>query len=539
MPFVDMTLEAFRTALAAHQASCDVLPRESAGRAPRSAQAYYDGDHWQLGAGWVGPRPESIDPDSARVMTEIFCAFVSSNKIREVLDRHDHAVIGREPDWSLTPSRALKDDEQPSIDEQALIDEATAALTDWWDSRTLLDELQKAVITLLLSGRASVRLFVPPGLTEPMAGGAVVVPDAVDLASAFEVLYVNRPKPESAGVITDEDTQAEASVYLYSKKNQERAEISYVDGDVTVLAIVDAAQTEGITLDLGGHLWLFEMVAPALFTDPLRRLQDQLNMTLTMQGRNVVQGGFLERVILNGQMPGEWVADLTAPGGKRFVPATLKFGGGTTNYIAGIPTRDAQNNVTGFSNPSVNYRDPVSPDTFIASADSLKRAILEETHQLHTLISGDATASGESRKQARAEFATSLRATKTAIDGCGRWLIETSLRIAAHFAGQPGRYDGLRAIFECRIDTGPLTADEIRLVIEEHDAGLIDLEEAMMRVGVDDPAAMVAKIAAEKDANAERAAKFAPPPVAPIVPPVVGDGKPALNGNGKVPANVP
>lgn len=465
---------------------------------PISIQSYYDGDHWQAGAGWVGPRPEINDREYARVLAEIALAFVSSNKIREVIDRHMHAVIGREPNWGLAPKRALKDGEGPSAQEQALIDEATAALTTWWDGREVLATLQEAATTLLLSERASVRLFVPPGLTQ-RTEGRVVIPDAPDLPAALDYLFLNRPTPDAAGVIVDEDTQGRASVYLYEQDGESKAEISYVDKGQTVLAIVNSTQTEGITLDLGGRLWLYEMQAPALFTDPLRRLQDQLNMALTMQGRNVIQGGFLERTILNGQMPGEWVVDTTAPGGKRFVPATAKFGGGITNYTAGIPIRDQQGNVTALSNPSIVYRDPVTPETFIMSADSLKRAILEEVHQLHTLISGDATASGESRKQARAEFATSLRATKTTLDGCGRWLIETSLRIAAHFAGKPGRYDSLRAIFECRIDTGPLTADEERMAIDLHAANLIDTEEAMMRIGVDDPAAMRAKVDAEKE----------------------------------------
>jgi hypothetical protein len=536
MSFDTLTLAEIRSALDARPRQSIATPglseRDARAIQPLSVQSYYDGDHWQAGSGWVGPRPDAMDTEYARVLAEIALAFVSSNKIREVIDRHMHAVIGREPAWSLTPSRALKDDEQPTGEEQALIDEASAALTTWWDGRRLLDALQKAATALLLYDRASVRLFVPPGRTQ-QAEGRTVVPDADDLARAFDYLYVNRPAPDTAGVITDEDTQAQASVYLYEKKGVQLGEISYAnDVGETVLAIVNAEQTEGIMLDIGGLLWLYEMEAAALFTDPLRRLQDQLNMALTMQGRNVIQGGFLERTILNGQMPGEWVVDESAAGGRRFVPSSVRFGGGTTNYIAGVPQRDLQGNVTGISSPSITYRDPVTPATFIESADALKRAILEECHQLHTLISGDATASGESRKQARAEFATSLRATKTALDGCGRWLIETSLRIAAHFAGTPNRYDGLRAIFECRIDTGPLTADEERLAIEVHAAGLIDLEEAMMRVGVDDPAAMKAKVEAEKEANMARAARMV------VATPEEEDEEKAPNGfvtNGKPP----
>ncbi len=512
MAFDTLTLEEIRRALNARPKNTLAVQatseRDARTITPPSIQSYYDGDHWQAGTGWVGPRPEGNDPEYARVLAEIALAFVSSNKIREVIDRHMHAVIGREPAWSFALKRPLADGEEPTTEEQALMDEANAALTTWWDGRTALDEIQKATIALLLGGRASVRVFVPPGLTTRKEG-RTTVEDADGLERAFDYLYLNRPNADAAGIITDEDTQARAGVYVYEKKGETRAEISYVGEDKqTILAIVNAVQTEGITLDIGGRLWLFEMVAPALFTDPLRRLQDQLNMALTMQGRNVIQGGFLERTILNGQMPGEWVPDTTATGGRRFVPSTVKFGGGIVNYVSGQPIRDQQGNVTAITDADMRYRDPVTPATFIESADALKRAILEETHQLHTIISGDATASGESRKQARAEFATSLRATKTAVDGLGRWLVETSLRIAAHFAGQPNRYDELRGIFECRIDTGPLTADEMRLAAEMKGAGLIDTEEAMMRIGVDDPAAMKIKVDAEKEANMARQAQM-------------------------------
>lgn len=500
------------------------------------ARAYYDGDHWRSGNGWVGPRPDPADVDGARVLVEIARAFVSANKVKEVIGRHMHGVIGREPNWSIALKRALKDGQKPTPDEQARLDEAEAAITSWWDELSALDQFQEAATTLLLSGRASIRLFVPPGRVEADDDGNMIVPDAPDLETALGYLFLSLPTPDSAGVITDPKTQHKAGVYVYTPDvdtdplttaRGQQAEVSYVDEQgLTVLAIVDGQTTSGVALDLQKRLWLHELVAPSLFTESIRRLQDQLNLALTMQGRNVIQGGFLERIILNGQMPGEWVPDATAPGGKRFDPGEAQFGASTTNYVMGAPIRNQLGDITGYTDPRVSYRDPVSPETFIRSAEGIKRAILEESQQLHALIAGLVTASGESRVQARADFATSLRKTKTAIDGCGRWLLETVLSIAAHFAGTPGRYDDLRAIFECRIDTGPLSSEEIRLVIEQHEAGLIDLEEAMMRAGIDDPAAMIAKIVAEKDASAARARALIPAP-APVVPPP--NGREVLN----------
>jgi len=229
-----------------------------------------------------------------------------------------HGVIGREPNWSLTPRRKLQKDQQPSPEETALIDEATAAITAWADTTGigLLDVLQSAALTLLLSGRASLRLFVPPGRVATDADGSMVIPDAPDLETALGYLFLSLPTPDAAGIITDPDTQSKAGVYVYQPEGKaQQAEVSYVDDQgLTVLAIVDGDTTAGVALDIGRRLWLHELVAPVLFTESIRRLQDQLNLALTMQGRNVIQGGFLERIILGGQMPGEWVQDATAPG---------------------------------------------------------------------------------------------------------------------------------------------------------------------------------------------------------------------------------
>lgn len=514
--FENMTMEDARRALAERiaDALCETTVEQpflralSAQPTPQQALdvalAYYKGDHWRGGAGWVGPRPDITDREAPQVMAEIAAAFVSANKIKEVVNRHRDGTIGHEPSWSLTPARALKDGEQPTADEQARIDEAEAALTEHWDTRGILKTLQKVVVTLLLNGRACLRIFVPSGKLVELEG-ETLVPPAGDLAQALEFLFISRPKPEDAGIVTDDDTQERAGVYVYDRKGAPEVEISYIDDEgETVLAIVDGAESRGITLDLGGRLWLYELDAEPLYSEQLRELQDQLNMALTMQGRNVIQGGFLERIILNGQMPGEWVADTEAPGGKRFVPSTTQFGASTTNYIVGVAQRDQMNNVTGIASPSVVYRDPVSPDTFISSESALKEHILEEAHQLHALIAGDSTASGESRIQARADFATSLRTTKTAIDGAGRWLLETLLAVAAQFSGQPGRYEGLRATFDCRLDTGPLTAAEITVIIAQYQAGLLDRIGALERLGVDDPDAMVARIVAEKEENMQR-----------------------------------
>ncbi|HMQ29153.1 MAG TPA: hypothetical protein PKD53_00430 [Chloroflexaceae bacterium] len=482
---------------------------------------YLAGDHWQGGAGWTGPWPDALDPEAQRVQAEIARAFTPQNAIGEVAERHVGGVVGKEPAWGLTvrrPLRAMGRGSQPTRAEQALIDEAEAALTSWWDARKLLTFFQGAAEGLLAGGRAPVRLFVPAGLR---VGG--IVPQAASLEAALTgYCYVDRPALAAATVITDPDTQQRCGVYAYqTAEGQTVAELTYVDlaTGQTVLRVLrgGAAAAEAGAWPLGGLLLLDEARRSPFLTEPVRRLQRQLNLARTMSGRNIVQGGFLERLILGGQLPGEWVDDPAAPVGpdgtrKRFVAKPLKVGAGRTNFISGQPIRDAQGRITGYTTPSVVYRDPVSTATFREAAEDDHRAILSEARQLHALMGADSTATGESRVQARADFAKSLLATKAQLDATGRWLIEAALALASVFAGQPGRYAGLRATFDCRIDTGPLTAAERAQIVAEVEKGVLSLETALAMLGHDDVDAELARIAAEKAARQAEARAIATPP---------------------------
>jgi hypothetical protein len=157
---------------------------------------------------------------------------------------------------------------------------------------------------------------------------------------------------------------------------------------------------------------------------------------------------------------------------------------------------------------------------------------------LHAAIAGDATASGKSRQQAMADFLTSLLETAAEVNALGRWLLETVLSLTALFSGQPGRYDGLRATFDCRLDVGPLDPQDVQQVINLVNNKLLSHETGMARVRVDDVDAEQTRINAESDAAMQRQIQLmqAQPPQ----PPAQGQpltnnqqpasGSPQLNG---------
>lgn len=506
-------------------------------------RALYDGDHWgKDGCFWLGPRLGTTDAGASETLDKIKKALISKNAVAEIVGRHVAAILRHEPAWSLTVRRPLGQieveeeedvltadnravaaaraaaglpepprkrtvkkmvDEQPNEAEQLLIDEAEALLTAWWDTRGAKAMLQDAVATLLLAGRAPLRLYVPSGLLE---NGQI---PAGDLAESLGLIYADPPPdPTVATVAEDAKTRRPIGIYMAVDPDtkQQQTEITYLDGDETVLRILGVKNdlAEPFRFDFGGALPMHELRRSALVTPQVRQQQMLLNLALTMLGRNVVLGGFLERILLNAQLPGRM--EQQSDGSTRFIPDPLQVGAGTTNVITGMEITDpATNEIKGYATPSVVYRDPVPTTTFVETKADAYRGILEEVQQLHALISGDATASGESRKQARADFVSSLSDTTTQIERAGRWLLETLLAMAAAFSGQPGRFAELRAVFECQIDVGPISSEDMGATRANVAAGLLSEQTGMAQIGVEDVDAEQARVASERDARAARA----------------------------------
>jgi len=480
--------------------------------------AFAAGDHWQAKDGWIGPSPAESDSDADSVWDEIEAGFVSKNAIGEVLDRHADAVISQEPDYSLTPRRPLKDKEEPSRQERALIEEGTGAFVDWWDKRRVLRDVRAALRIALRGERCCLRPFVPHGILQGDTNGQLFVPLGT-LQQSFKRLYLDVVEPDAGAIEYDPDTREAIGVFLFSQaekvtdletETKNFAELHYLDEKgQTVIRRVGENVDERITLNLGGRLAFYELRLDPFITAPIRSNQKLLNLALTMLTRNVVLGGFLERVIFNAAVPGRWVTD-SETGVKTFVANDYQVGAGTSKVWSGNPIYGNPNDksvITGYTTPTMLRFDPVPVDTFVETKKEAYRNILEEAKQLHVLISADATASGESRKQAERDFQRSLRGSVTAMNDLLRWLIETSLAMAAHFSGQPGRFEPLRAVASCNVDAEQISSSDIQDTIKLKEASIISTETAMVRVGVDDPAVELAKLAEEREANVEAAAQ--------------------------------
>ncbi|MFW6184823.1 MAG: hypothetical protein ACOC8X_13570, partial [Chloroflexota bacterium] len=480
------------------------------------------GDHWQRGDGWIGPMLEKGEAGYASALLKVERSFIARNVIGEVTGNHLAGVLGRAPHFNVSLRRPLEKGDEPTEDEQALIDEARALLTGWWDRNHAVTQrqvlgsgtseadketenlrlcsvhelLQAAGKTLLATTRAALRVVIDPDVVEATETGATVRTFG-SVEEALRALYVAHPPAGQATVTVDRGLNA-AGVYVYEDDSgRQLAELSYLDEQGnTIIRLVGLGDPESDDdaipgqqtdpLRLGGRLTMYEMERELFLTEPLRLLQKGVNLTLTLGSRNLVSGGFLERLFLNTSKPGSWEWDDENQRWTHVADDDYHVGEATTNFLTGLPIYDEQGNIKGWTDPTVMFRDPVPSQTFIDQQRAFYQAMLEEAKQLHTLISGDAAASGESRIQAKDTFQASLLLTKPQLDAALIWLMETLLALAADLAGQSGRYDSLRVDADAQISLGIATGDEVRAAIEAWENGVISRKTAMRRIGVED-----------------------------------------------------
>jgi hypothetical protein len=215
-------------------------------------------------------------------------------------------------------------------------------------------------------------------------------------------------------------------------------------------------------------------------------------------GRNVDTAAFTEVTYANAERPGVWVNDPLDPTGRRFEPAVLNLGPGHRLWLRGLETEQ------GYTTPTMNVRQPTDPAAFTATADYLVYTAYREARQLHALIAKDATASGESRRQAAADFVGSLGSTARAVEGLCRWLLTVTHRLAYALTGGVAP-SNVRAVVRCQIGGVTPTVEEIREAREGVAAGLLDRSTYQSRAGVDDPEAEDSMIEGRTDGNTERA----------------------------------
>lgn len=477
-------------------------------------RAFVEGDHWQKGAGWVGPRLDATTADamSRELSTRLTSqAFVSRNVIGEVTDRHNRALLGKLPLWTWAPIRPVTEDAPITEDEARDIADLAAACTEWWTAQLMHDRLKELGRNLLFAERASWRLYTPSGL---LGDNGVINAKPDDLADGLRFVALDVPRPEDAAVITDPATGRKCGVYFSRTVDlagrptgEELIELTYlVDGPgdgpplTAIRQLTNATPGEAPVNDFGGHLTQCQVTRPTFITAQLRSQQRALNLALTLLEKGTTENHFLERIFLNAQMPGEW--EENDQGERvRFKPAPYVTGGQVTNFVQGVDYEDQAGN-TVLTNPSVTFRPPGDQSAVRQDADYWREQMLGEAHQEHVLSIAATTASGEFLSQARADFSTSTDDSRAALESAGREVLVTGVAMAESFSGTPGRYTTrYKPVFQCRPNYGPQTVAERQQNVAESEKGLRARETAMTMNGIDDPDAEAATIEAQPDAR--------------------------------------
>ena len=330
-------------------------------------------------------------------------------------------------------------------------------------------------------------------------------------------------------VLLDKETLKKAAFYRYERDGMVFIEMCYVDDEgLTVYKTLsknatkdftkktfagsldkynkttDETESEGLKLPLGEKLLIFQMTGDPLISNSMISQQKLVNKGLTMMSHNVDIDGFRSRVLLNAMPPGEFKRDETT-GKEKFVadPNGLEVGAGKIQYANGLPIVEKEEGKikTTYTTPSIFESQPIEVDTFIKTIETASDCILEEADQKHVAISGDATASGLSREEAREEFKQSLEDTKTSLDDVMSEVGECVLAVVAYLMAQNDRYADLQVTYGSILNPGPLSAESRNAAMNEGDKKYRSRESVMEQIGITDADAMKAKIKQEEAEN--------------------------------------
>ena len=447
--------------------------------------AYFDGDHWQF---WIGP---VVDLNkNHRTAEEINCAvkrvFQTNNLIRQCILRHSRSLVGRLPTWFLKDASGDRVDTEEQ-GEQTPAAEAELLLQRWFDrvyslatsqECSLRDPFKEAVKNCAVLGYGDLRIWAPKKFR-----------NAQDLVQR---VAIHAPAPGTVAYLYDDDGFLDRINYSYQLEEKTYIESQFIDPATNetvfetqddrgnTLTNTETGETQ-IRMNLGGRYTVYRIQAEPLITKSAKDAQNAINFILTMLMRNLEQAGFLERLILGAMPPGQTVE---INGVEKFIPDTdFRIGAGQTSFLQGVPLYDEAGSLKGYSNPSVQYRDPVDVTTFEKSNTLATTVLYHQMGQGH-LLSSDLNMSGIARVASRQDFDTMLEEHRTGTQSAIAGIMGAALMM---MAPDPDRYKSLDVAVQLRFSTSKPLPEELKENRDDYQAGLKSRTTAMSAAGVEDP----------------------------------------------------
>lgn len=469
---------------------------------------YYEGDHFLYWSKSFGLNLSVEERDI--VLSQLREIFVSANYIKECIDRHVDALVGKNPTYDVTSLNDPVEDPDTDVEVESesntLLKEAHKDLSSWvefvyencllsLDDTQHLHPIAKCVTDAVVLGEGFLRIYQPNRYKNSK--------------KIYNRIYLDAPDKDLVTFNADIEGMIESIDFRIKDKIIERQTLDPESGLLSFVYLDSATLEELVddlyqpfSLDLGGNWTIYRFKAPSLVTESIRRQQNAINLVLTLAARNEIQTGFLERVLLNAQLPGTFK---TINGKKEFVPDKDGFrtGADVTAYVQGIPLGDP-NKPTGFTNPQVSYRPPVDVKSFIDSLSLFSARLYHEFGQAHILAGDDGSLNGVSRIQLRQDFERQLTHHIGTIERAISATYTSALRMLGIMRSS-ANYANLQVKVELQLASSLLTSEESRIYSEDFKANLISHRTALEKKGYNNPEQIMEELALESQEKQEAA----------------------------------
>lgn len=483
-------------------------------------------DFFRDGAEWVGPNGGG-GAVWARIKPAIERQFTPYDVVGEALSRIPNALLKREAKIDFAALTPAEDGTAAATKQAEAAAEKVRQLSAWWDRVKLWERARRATTRSRWATRGALRLFLPAGQLERTTreDGAVEfkLPTGLAFEDALTRVQLDAPAPDKALVYTDPDTQKRLGIVIGTDTDDKQiAELWFVEGAngasegesaVTVVRTVrEAGEPQEFRLRARGRLPVAEMEAALLVTEPVRDQQNRLNFIESSLLRLVEAGAFPERYTKNAARAGIWIRD-TPPADdpkpeKQVIdnvtwylhPVARTLGPATMTELRGFEYNTNDTGGKGITTPDVVRFEPTNPAGLIEVARHARRTILQSCKQGHLAAESTAEASGVAYEQARTDFEDDLAATKGALEGLVRDILEAAIAFAeamgpAASAGGTGSFLArFRCVVTLHVSAGPVSTEQRKTDAQAVKDGQLSVETAMARADVEDVAAELEKI---------------------------------------------
>jgi hypothetical protein len=493
-------------------------------------------DYFQSGKQYIGPQAATGDTEGKKYIEQ---SFVALAKLGELARRYVSGAVGQEPSFETVDDVVVAvgipapNEVEPKASEAKSA--ADMALGAWWDAEKMAEttELFTARLCSMLS--AYFHYGVPPGLVRDVEGTDGAIQSAIQadgFEDALNLIYCESPKPGTATIYTDPETREKYGMYSYSEQKKVGTETKTINcleiswcprRDETGAKVPDenlltrvlilksddsapqqfALETGGVPLVVGATF--HPLVFAALASKCNISLNNAINAVSTMVKINADVAGFPEKnhldidppVINTGRIDEETgvtiYEDVEVVTGPRTAPFHMSVVDESNNEQGRV--------VKSARSGTIIYRAPVSSEPLLEVIRFYMRALYESANQAHVLELLSPDSSGVARVEARADFARALLKIARKVEGSLREVFR-GVRCLAAYVGNDARleqFKSLRDNVTCHPNSGPLTPDEKRLILEMVAAEVISRELAMVMMGVEDVEAEMQKIQNERN----------------------------------------